>query len=105
MRASDFIRHVRDTDSPLNSLCGKYTHAFLVMTSQIAACNRLHPVDERLCRWLKLVHNRVRRDDFPIRQEFMAMMLGVHPAHRFHRRKHAATGGTDKVQPRSNAGP
>lgn len=78
MRASDFIRHVRDTDSPLNDLCGKYTHAFLVMTSQTAACNRLHPVNERLCRWLKLVHNRVGRDEFPIRQEFIAMMLGVH---------------------------
>lgn len=78
MRTSDFIRHVRDTDSPLNELCGKYAHAFLVMTSQTAACNRLHPVNERLCRWLKLVHNRVRRDEFPIRQEFIAMMLGVH---------------------------
>ena len=78
MRASDFIRHVRDTDSPLNGLCAKYAHAFLVMTSQTAACNRLHPINERLCRWLKLIHNRVRRDEFPIRQEFMAMMLGVH---------------------------
>ena len=78
MRAADFIRHVRDTDSPLNELCAKYVHAFLNMTSQTAACNRLHPVNERLCRWLKLVHNRVRRDEFPIRQEFMALMLGVH---------------------------
>ena len=78
MRATDFLRHVRDTDSPLNELCAKYSHAFLVMTSQTAACNRLHPINERLCRWLKLVHNRLRRDEFPIRQEFMAMMLGVH---------------------------
>ena len=78
MRAADFIRHVRDTDSPLNELCAKYAHAFLVMTSQTAACNRLHPIDQRLCRWLKLIHNRVGRDEFPIRQEFMAMMLGVH---------------------------
>jgi hypothetical protein len=78
MRAADFIRHVRDADSPLNELCAKYSHAFLVMTSQTAACNRLHPVNERLCRWLKLVHNRVRRDEFPIQQEFIAQMLGVH---------------------------
>jgi len=78
MRATDFIRHVRDADSPLNELCAKYAHAFLCMTSQTAACNRLHPVNERLCRWLKLVHNRVRRDEFPIRQEFIAQMLGVH---------------------------
>jgi len=48
------------------------------MTSQTAACNRLHPINERLCRWLKLVHNRVRRDEFPIRQDFLAQMLGVH---------------------------
>ena len=78
MRASDFIRYVRDTDSPLNDFCAKYAHAFLVMTSQTAACNRLHPINERLCRWLKLVHNRIRRDEFPMRQEFIAMMLGVH---------------------------
>jgi DNA-binding transcriptional regulator YhcF (GntR family) len=78
MRATDFIRHVRDTDSPLNVLCAKYTHAFLNMTSQTAACNRLHPINERLCRWLKLVHNRLRRDEFPLRQEFVAQMLGVH---------------------------
>ena len=78
MRASDFIRHVRDTNLTLNRLCAKYVHAFLVMTSQTAACNRLHPINERLCRWLKLVHNRLRRDEFPIRQEFLAQMLGVH---------------------------
>jgi len=78
MHAADFIRRVRDTESPLNVLCAKYSHAFLVMTSQTAACNRLHPVNERLCRWLKLVHNRLRRDEFPIRQEFIARMLGVH---------------------------
>ena len=78
MHASDFIRLVRDTDSLLNNLCAKYVHAFLVMTSQTAVCNRLHPINERLCRWLKLVHNRVRRDEFPIRQEFVAQMLGVH---------------------------
>ena len=78
MRATDFIRHVRDAVSPLNNLCAKYAHAFLTMTSQTAACNRLHPINERLCRWLKLVHNRVRRDEFPLRQEFIAQMLGVH---------------------------
>lgn len=77
MSAADFLRHVRDTDSPLNDLCAKYAHAFLIMTSQTAACNRLHPINERLCRWLKLVHNRVGRDEFPIRQEFIAQMLGV----------------------------
>lgn len=78
MRATDFLRLVRNANSPLNPLCAKYAHAFLIMTSQTAVCNRLHPINERLCRWLKLVHNRVRRDEFPLRQEFVAQMLGVH---------------------------
>jgi hypothetical protein len=78
MRAADFIREVMNRpESPLNGLIGRYIHAFLAMTSQVAACNRLHTIDQRLCRWLKLVHNRVRRDQFQMRQEFMAEMLGV----------------------------
>ena len=77
MDARVFIREVMDKPSPLNVLVARYTHAFLSHTSQVAACNRLHPVDQRLCRWLKLVHDRVRRDEFPMRQEFLATMLGV----------------------------
>lgn len=77
MKASDFIREVRDKPSPLNDFVGRYTHAFLSMTSIGAACNRLHTLDQRMCRWLKLIHNRVRRDEFAMRQQFMAQMLGV----------------------------
>lgn len=78
MSTADFRREVMSRpDSRLNALVGLYTHAFLTMTSQAAACNRLHPVDQRMCRWLKLTHNRVRRDEFPMRQDFLAQMLGV----------------------------
>jgi hypothetical protein len=75
----DFIREIRDNrDSPLNSLIRSYVHAFLVLTSQTAACNRLHPVYERLCRWLRMTYNRARRTEYPLRHEFLAQMLGVH---------------------------
>jgi len=77
MKASDFVREVRDRPSPLNRFVGRYTHAFLSMTSIAAACNRMHTLDQRMCRWLKLIHNRVRNDEFPMRQQFMAQMLGV----------------------------
>ena len=78
MSAEDFRREVMHRpESPLNDLIARYTHAFLTMTSVAAACNRLHTLDQRMCRWLKLIHNRVRRDEFPMRQEFMAAMLGV----------------------------
>lgn len=78
MKADAFIREVRDRQTPLNDLIARYTHAFLNMTSMVAACNRLHTIDERLCRWLKLTHDRVRRDEFQIRHDFLAQMLGVH---------------------------
>ena len=77
MLAADFVREVMPKPSPLNDLIARYVHALLTMTSQTAACNRLHSLDQRLCRWLKLVHSRIRRDEFAMRQDFMAMMLGV----------------------------
>ncbi len=78
MSADDFIREVLNRpQSPLNELIALYAHAFLTMTSQSAACNRLHPIEQRLCRWLRQCHDRVRREEFPMRQEFMSQMLGV----------------------------
>jgi CRP-like cAMP-binding protein len=79
MDADNFIREVMNKPaSPLNELIARYTHAFLTLTSQTAACNRMHTLEERLCRWLMMTRDRVRRNEFPMRQEFLAMMLGVH---------------------------
>jgi CRP-like cAMP-binding protein len=74
----DFIREVREKPSPLNRLIAGYVHAFLLMTSFTAACNRLHSIDQRMCRWLCMTYNRANRREFPLRQEFLAQMLGVH---------------------------
>lgn len=74
----DFIREIRDRPSPLNDLIAGYVHAFLVLTSLTAACNRLHPVDQRMCRWLRMTYNRAQRSEFALRHEFLANMLGVH---------------------------
>lgn len=52
-------------------LLAHYTYSFLTMTSQVAAGNRLHAVERRLYRRLKMCHDRVRREEFPMRQEFL----------------------------------
>jgi CRP-like cAMP-binding protein len=53
-------------------------HAFLlVQAQQTAACNLLHPLEARLCRWLAQARDRVERDSFDLTQEFVAQMLGV----------------------------
>lgn len=78
MSSDVFKREVMQKDSPLNPLVASYIHAFLNMTGQTAACNRLHEVETRLARWLSLVYDRVLVPNFVMRQEFLAMMLGVH---------------------------
>ena len=46
-------------------------------TQQVAACNALHELEERLSRWLLQARDLVRSDTLPLTQEFLAQMLGV----------------------------
>jgi CRP-like cAMP-binding protein len=55
----------------------RYANFVTAMTAQHAACNRMHAVESRMARWLLMTHDRVDGDDFPLTQEFLAMMLGV----------------------------
>ncbi len=55
----------------------KYVLANLVQSAQNAACNRLHPIAERLARWLLTCHDRVRSDFMPLTHEFLSQMLGA----------------------------
>jgi len=53
-----------------------YFGYLLVQASQVAACNRLHRLEQRLVRWILMTHDRVKRDVFPITHEFLSEMLG-----------------------------
>ncbi len=66
----------------------RYTQALITQISQTAVCNRLHSVEQRLCRWLLMTRDRVQTDKLEMTQEFISHMLGVrregvtHAAHR-----------------------
>jgi CRP-like cAMP-binding protein len=62
---------------PFRDMMGRYAQASLLQTMQCTACNALHGVSQRCCRWLLQTHDRVDSDDFPLKQEFLAVMLGV----------------------------
>jgi CRP-like cAMP-binding protein len=55
----------------------KYARFAFSQLAQTAACNRLHSLEERCCRWLLLAHDSALADNFSLTHEFLAMMLGV----------------------------
>jgi CRP-like cAMP-binding protein len=62
---------------PFQSLLLHYTQALMTQISQTAVCNRLHSVEQRLCRWLLMTRDRTHSDELEMTQEFLSHMLGV----------------------------
>ena len=60
-----------------HNLCLRYTQALITQISQTAVCNRLHSVDQQLCRWLLLSHDRLPSDRIIMTQDLISNMLGV----------------------------
>jgi CRP-like cAMP-binding protein len=54
-----------------------FTHLLMIQIAQTAACNRFHVVTQRMARWILMTRDRVNSNEFPITQEFLALMLGV----------------------------
>jgi CRP-like cAMP-binding protein len=54
----------------------RYTQALITQISQMAICNRLHDVEQRLCRWLLMCHDRISVNELWMTQELMSHMLG-----------------------------
>jgi CRP-like cAMP-binding protein len=65
----------------MRKLLNRYTQAYMGQVSQSVACNRLHDITQRCARWLLMTHDRVYyADSFPLKHEFLALMLGVRRA-------------------------
>ena len=62
---------------PFQRLLLRYTQALITQMSQTAVCNRLHEIEQQLCRWLLLSHDRLDSDELVMTQELIANMLGV----------------------------
>jgi CRP-like cAMP-binding protein len=55
----------------------RYTQALMTQISQTAVCNRLHSVEQQLCRWLLLSHDRLDSDTLVMTHDLISNMLGV----------------------------
>jgi CRP-like cAMP-binding protein len=61
----------------LQDLVHGYIEALFAQASLSSACNAVHHVNQRCARWLLMSHDRVDSDTFDLKQEFLAVMLGV----------------------------
>jgi len=64
-------------DSPLGRLLLLYNTAFLKQITQSVACNGLHSLVQRACRWLLMNRDRIDTEELPLTHELLADMLGV----------------------------
>lgn len=76
----DVLRYAMAKDDALREMMQKCARFAISQLMQTAACNRLHSLEERCCRWLLIAHDSALSKTFPITHEFLAMMLGVQRA-------------------------
>ncbi len=87
------VKEAYERRGALHKLLNRYIHTVMVTGSQAVACNAVHKLEERLCKWLLMCADGVGSDEIHITHEFLAMMLGV--------RRAGVTEGAIKLQ---NAG-
>ncbi|MEO7478750.1 MAG: Crp/Fnr family transcriptional regulator [Lysobacteraceae bacterium] len=66
-----------DRAGPVMHLLLRYTQALITQMSQTAVCNRLHSLDQQLCRWLLMSLNRLPSNELVMTQSLIADLLGV----------------------------
>jgi len=76
MKVEAFRREI-DRRGAFHELMAQYAQALFGFVAQSTACNAVHSVEQRLARWLLMARDRMGQDEFPLTQEFAAMMLGA----------------------------
>ena len=71
------IRQRADVSADLRRLLIRHANANLAQAHQSVACNALHALTERLCRWLLMSQDRTADDRIRLTQQYLATMLGV----------------------------
>ena len=87
------VRHFKkayDASDDLRILVNGYQSIVYFQAQQTAACQALHPVEARMCRWLLQAQDAIGGDTLNLTQEFLSQMLGV--------RRTSVSGSANKLQ-------
>ena len=76
MPVARFLKHIA-APGPFRDGVARFAQANLLQIMQCTACNALHRLEQRCARWLLQTHDRVAGDEFQLKQEFLAIMLGA----------------------------
>jgi CRP-like cAMP-binding protein len=76
----DAFRTAARPGGALHRLLARYQAASFTQMAQSVACNGLHTVRQRCCRWLLMTRDRMGADEFDLTHEFLGTMLGVRRA-------------------------
>jgi CRP-like cAMP-binding protein len=71
------LRHRADMSAHLRRLLVRHSLANLAQAHQSVACNALHGVNQRLCRWLLMSQDRTAKDVVELTHQYLATMVGV----------------------------
>lgn len=77
---ADVLKKEFNKGGQLQDLLLRYTQAFITQIAQTAACNRAHPVEGRLSKWLLMCEDRAESKQLELTHEFIALMLGARRA-------------------------
>lgn len=71
------LQEAGERSAQLRDLFARYADCLVAQLLQTAACNALHPIEQRCLRWLLTLQDRIGGDTLPITHELLAAMLGV----------------------------
>src|ERR1700678_3712716 len=73
----DFLQSEFEHSEHVRNLFVSYSETLLSQVQQTVACNALHSTEERMCRWLLMMHDRAEGEALPYTHEFLSHILGA----------------------------
>lgn len=77
---SEVIKAAYDRGGAVREILNRYVHTVIVVASHATACNALHKVESRMCKWLLMSSDGIGSHELRLTHEYLATMLGVRRA-------------------------
>src|SRR5262245_31844478 len=74
---TDRLAELADRSASVRALIARYGDMLLAEVQQTVACNTVHSIQARMCRWLLQAHDRTDSDNLALTQELLSGVLGV----------------------------